>query len=549
MPVLAAGATPGWTRPDRMGGAIEVSHVSWRRPGGPALFDDVSFFVREGERAALVGANGVGKTTMLRLIAAEEPGYDGTIRVDGSLGFMHQLVGSVADGQTVRDLFVALAPDHLRRAAHEVSQAEAHLAGCATSERDRAGLRYAGALARWGELGGYEEEVGWDDCATRAVGADLEAIRARRLATFSGGEQKRLALEYLFRSSHEVLLLDEPDNFLDIPGKRWLEGRLRSTAKTVLFVSHDRALLAATSTRVVTLEGRGAWIHGASFATWHDAHQARLARLEDQHRQWADERKRLEVNLREMKRRAALNDANARRADAAETRLRHFDEAGPPPERPPDQRIAMRLSGGRTGKRVVIMEGLELTGMTFPFDAEVWFGERVGVVGVNGTGKSHLLRLLAGEPIDHGGGWCLGARVVPGHFAQTHDHPELRGRTVLDILAARDLTRGPAMARLRRYELDQCAEQSFETLSGGQQARLQILLLELGGATLLLLDEPTDNLDLVSADALQGAVASFEGTVMAVTHDRWLLRSFDRFLVFHADGDVTEEPVPDKSWA
>jgi ATPase subunit of ABC transporter with duplicated ATPase domains len=532
-----------------MGGAIEVSHVSWRRPGGPALFDDVSFSVREGERAALVGANGVGKTTMLRLIGAEEPGYDGTIRVDGGLGFMHQLVGSVGDGQTVRDLFVALAPEGLRRAAHDVREAEAHLAGCATSERDGAGVRYAGALARWGELGGYEEEVVWDDCATRAVGADLQAIRARRLATFSGGEQKRLALEYLFRSTHEVLLLDEPDNFLDIPGKQWLEGRLLSTAKTVLFVSHDRALLAATSTRVVTLEGRSAWTHGASFATWHDAHQARLARLEDQHRQWADERKRLEVNLREMKRRAALNDANARRADAAETRLRHFDEAGPPPERPPDQRIAMRLSGGRTGKRAVIMESLELTRVTYPFDAEVWFGERVGVVGGNGTGKSHLLRLLAGEAIDHDGAWRLGARVVPGHFAQTHDHPELRGRAVLDILAARDLARGPAMARLRRYELDQCAEQPFGTLSGGQQARLQILLLELGGATLLLLDEPTDNLDLVSADALQGAIASFEGTVMAVTHDRWLLRSFDRFLVFHADGEVTEEPVPDKSWA
>ncbi len=532
-----------------MPGALEVSHVSWTRPGGAPLFDDVSFTAGAGQRAALVGANGAGKTTLLRLMAGDETGHTGTIRIDGSMGYMRQLVGTGEDAGTVRDLLVGLAPQRLRRAALAVSDADARLAAAHGADRDGAGVRYATSLARWGEAGGYEEEVVWDDCATRAVGADLDAIGGRRLVTFSGGEQKRLALEYLFRSGHDVLLLDEPDNFLDVPGKQWLEGCLLSTAKTVLYVSHDRELLAATSNRVVTLEGGRAWTHGASFATWHEAHQARLVRLEEQHRQWSDERKRLEANLREMKRRAMLNDANARRADAAESRLRHFDEAGPRPERPGEQRVDMRLGGARTGKRVVIIEGLELTGLTFPFDAEVCFGDRVGVVGPNGSGKSHLLRLLAGHTVEHEGAWRTGARVVAGHFAQTHDHPELRGRDVLDILAARDLARGPAMARLRRYELDQCAGQSFETLSGGQQARLQILLLELGGATLLLLDEPTDNLDLVSADAMQAAMASFGGTILAVSHDRWLLRSFDRFLVFHADGEVTEESVPDRAWA
>jgi ATPase subunit of ABC transporter with duplicated ATPase domains len=147
----------------------------------------------------------------------------------------------------------------------------------------------------------------------------------------------------------------------------------------------------------------------------------------------------------------------------------------------------------------------------------------------------------------------LGARVVPGWFAQAHEHPELVGRTLLDILHRGDderagMAREAASGALDRYGLVSSALQRFESLSGGQQARLQILLLELSGATLLLLDEPTDNLDLVSADALQDALAAFDGTVMAVTHDRWFARSFDRFLVFGSDGEVYEasEPVGDE---
>jgi ATPase subunit of ABC transporter with duplicated ATPase domains len=135
--------------------------------------------------------------------------------------------------------------------------------------------------------------------------------------------------------------------------------------------------------------------------------------------------------------------------------------------------------------------------------------------------------------------------VVAGHFAQTHEQPGLANRTLADILWREGLgDRGRAMSALRRYELDGAAEQEFRTLSGGQQARLQVLLLELAGANLLLLDEPTDNLDLASAEALEAGLAAFDGTVVAVTHDRWFARSFDRFVVFGADGAVRESPEP-----
>jgi ATPase subunit of ABC transporter with duplicated ATPase domains len=266
------------------------------------------------------------------------------------------------------------------------------------------------------------------------------------------------------------------------------------------------------------------------------------------------------------KQKAAYNADMASRYHAAESRLRRFDDAGPPQAVPREQRIRMRLEGGRTGKRAVVCEGVGLTGLMEPFDFEAWYGDRVAILGSNGSGKSHFLRLLArggtdpepdhvpgsrvpAAPVEHTGAARLGARVRPGWFVQSHEHPELVGRTLLDILAYDDgprigLHRQPASSALTRYELTTSAQERFDTLSGGQQARFQILLLELAGATALLLDEPTDNLDLESAEALQEGLERYEGTVLAVTHDRWFARSFDRFLVFGADGVVREAPEP-----
>jgi ATPase subunit of ABC transporter with duplicated ATPase domains len=308
-------------------------------------------------------------------------------------------------------------------------------------------------------------------------------------------------------------------------------------------VSHDRELLARTATKVVTLEGRGAWTHGGSFATWHEARQARIDKLDEEHRRWAEERKRLEEQVRELRRQLQMTDAAANKLKAVKTKMRRHDD-NLPRERPKDQQVTIKLEGGRTGKRAIVVEGLSFPGITKTFDTEVIFNERIGILGLNGTGKSHFLRLLAGREVEHVGEARLGARVVPGHFSQTHEHPELIGKQLLDVLINKNLTRGEAMATLRRYELDGAANQRFETLSGGQQARVQVLLLELAGSTLLLLDEPTDNLDVVSAEALETAIASYTGTVLAVTHDRWFMESFDRFLVFHRDGTVTEEPEP-----
>jgi ATPase subunit of ABC transporter with duplicated ATPase domains len=532
-------------------GHVEAAHLEYYLPDGRVLLADASFRVGEGAVVALVGANGAGKTTLLRMISGELQPHGGSVTVSGGLGVMPQFVGSVRDERTVRDLLVSVAQPRIREAAKAVDAAE-HL--IMTVDDEAAQMAYAQALSDWAEVQGYEAETVWDMCTTAALGVPYEKAQFREVRTLSGGEQKRLVLESLLRGTDEVLLLDEPDNYLDVPGKRWLEERLRETRKTVLFISHDRELLARAAQKIIAVEpgpaGSDVWVHGGGFETFHEARRERFARFEELKRRWEEKHaqlKKLVVNLRQA---AAVSHEMASRYAAAQTRLKKFEEAGPPPEPPREQDIRMRLRGGRTGVRAVTCENLELTGLMKPFSLEIFYGERVAVLGSNGSGKSHFLRLLAGDPsVAHTGLWKLGARVVPGHFAQTHAHPELLGRTLVDILwseHAKD--RGGAMSVLRRYELEGQGDQPFEKLSGGQQARFQILLLELSGTTALLLDEPTDNLDLESAEALQDGLESYEGTVLAVTHDRWFAKTFDRYLVFGSDGVVreTSEPVWDE---
>lgn len=545
-------------------GYVDVAGAGFVLPDGRELFSDVSFRVGEGAKVALVGPNGAGKTTLLRMVAGDLAVPVGAVARSGGLGVMRQFIGMIGDDRTLADLALSLVAPGLRAAGEALADADAALTSA--PEAEKAQLRFANALTGWGEAGGYDAEVLFDTVAVAILGKPWDEVRTRPVRTLSGGQQKRFALDLLLRGGDEVLLLDEPDNFLDVPGKRWLEARLRESSKSVLYVSHDRELLAQTATRVVAVEGGGAWTHPGGFASWHEARANRHDRLLELRRRWDEEHEKLRELVFTLKQKATFNDGLASRYQAAQTRLRKFEEAGPPPLPPKEQSLRMNLRGGRTGKRAVVCTNLEMEDLTFPFDLEIWYGDRVAVLGANGTGKSHFLRLLAAggtapeagnKPVDgaplahvaHSGTARLGARVRPGHFSQTHDRPELVDRTLVEILWRGDdhrsgMDRAGAMKALNRYELAAQGDQRFGTLSGGQQARFLVLLLELSGATVLLLDEPTDNLDLASAEALEEGLKAFEGTVIAVTHDRWFTRGFDRFVLFQGDGEVVETPEP-----
>src|SRR5262245_42264470 len=367
----------------------------------------------------------------MRLIAGDAPAQEGTVAHSGGLGVMRQFVGGIRDDSSVRDLLLSLGTGRLRDAAAKLDAAE-----LAMMERDDepAQLRYAAALAEWGDAGGYDFEVHADACTVAALGVPFDRCQWREVRSLSGGEQKRLVLESLLRGKAEVLLLDEPDNYLDVPAKLWLEQQLVATPKTVLMVSHDRELLAGCAQRIVTVEDGNVWTHGGGFATYAQARRDRIDRLDELRRRWDEEHEKLKQLVRMLRQKASYNDAMASRYQAALTRLRKFEEAGPPEEAPREQNVRMRLRGGRTGKRAVICENLELTGLMRPFDLEVWYGERVAVLGSNGSGKSHFLRLLGGEDVAHTGTCRLGARVVAGVFTQTHARPDLADRTPLEVV-------------------------------------------------------------------------------------------------------------------
>lgn len=544
---------------------LELAHVDHALDDGRPLLNDVSLRIGEGAKVALVGPNGIGKTTLLGLLDGRIPVQEGSRGLSGRLGVMRQFIGSVGGDATVRDLLLTTSPPAIRKAAEALDAAEER---AVMDDGERAQMAYARALADWGDAGGYDEEVRWDGATVEALHVPFDQVQHRRAGTLSGGEQKRLVLESLFSGPDDVLLLDEPDNYLDVPGKEWLERIVRESSKTVLLVTHDREVIARCASAIATLE-RGAagatlWLHGGSLDSYRQARIDRNERLDEVRRRWFEEEQKLKDLVAMYKAKAAYNSDMASRLQAARSRLARFQAEGMPEAAPIPEQVTMRLTGGRTAKRAIVAERLELTGLMKPFSTEIWFGDRVAVLGSNGSGKSHFLRLLRqmdeqrvdteeiGDPVAHTGTARLGSRVRTGYFNQTHEHPEFVGRTLLDILDAGSahrtgLDRGGASSVLGRYGLVKSAEQRFESLSGGQQARFQILLLELEGTTLLLLDEPTDNLDFESAEALEEALDRFEGAVVTVTHDRWFARRFDRFLVFDADGRVREADEPD--WA
>ncbi len=519
-----------------------VSNLAYAHPGGELLFSEVSFKVSSGQHAGLVGANGVGKTTLFRVLAGQLPAASGDVNL-GQFAYMAQNVGGAERTRpaSVRQLLLEAAPIRLRDAGGRILAAERELAEGA--DPAAAGIRLGQAMADWSELGGYELEGRWDAACRRIVRAGLDEVGSRAASALSGGERKRLVLEVLFQADAQVLLLDEPDNFLDVPAKLELEARITASKKTILMISHDRELLGAATSAILTLEAHGAWLHGGSYRTYPEARERRQERLGERLAQWEREERRLFRFYKTMKQRAQISDVLAKRAAAAETRWQRFVDAGPPPAPVRDQQIVVRMPGGDSARIVLALRDVEIRGLVRPFEEEIHFGERVGLIGPNGSGKTHLMRLLAGEERPYRGELRVGNRVSAGVFTQLNRRPELEGRVTLDV--ARERVHGelePAMRALARYRVQGAANRVTETLSGGERARLEILCLELEGHNLLLLDEPTDNLDIDSAEALEAALESFTGTVVAASHDRAFLRTLDRFLLLEHDGAVYALP-------
>src|SRR5947209_2679760 len=375
-------------------GHITVSDLAYAHPGGELLFTGVSFRVSPGQHVGLVGSNGVGKSTLMRILAGELSPDEGEAAAGGIVAYMPQAAGLEAGPgadeasrpeHTVRRMLLSLAPRGVRRAGEQVLEHEARLA----AGDDAAGMALGTAIADWSSLGGYELEGRWDVSCRRIIRASFEEVADRPALPLSGGERKQLVLDVLFES--------------------------------------DREVLAGAVSAIVTLEGSGAWWHGGSYATYPQARSDRQRRLGDAVKRWHEEERRLRELVRTFKERARYSDDWAKKANAAETRWRRFKDEGPPPSPVSDTTIAVRIRGGDAARRMLDLRGLGIEGLVRPFTDEVHFGERVGIVGPNGSGKSALMSVLAGLRDPDRGELVVGPRVSPGFFTQLQMRSDLAG--------------------------------------------------------------------------------------------------------------------------
>lgn len=520
--------------------------------GARALFRNLTWSIQHDQKIGLIGANGAGKSSLFKLIVGEyecEPG-GAMVRARGvRVGYLPQQP-ELPPHQTVWETALAGNPRwaeleaELRRVEESLSDPQVYNNPKALS---RALERQQQHLDEYLALGGesYPGRVSELLCG---LGLD-ESDFPKTIETLSGGQKKLVGLACLLLDRPDVLLLDEPDNHLDLAGKAFLERLIIEYPGAVVIVSHDRYLLDAVVTHITELEDGKIFTFSGDYSNYISDKEERLARQEELYRVQQREVARLQVAIKRYAIWAKVydNEKFAIRARAMQNRLDRMDKIDRPVlER---RRMGLELTGWRGSTKVLELIGLEKSFGDQPvllgIDALIQHGERVGLIGANGAGKSVLLRLILGQEPADAGEVRIGPSVILGYYAQEHEtlDPE---QTLIDTVRrgipdGRSMSESNAVAFLNRYLFPyRMVTQKVKELSGGERSRLQLALLVLSGANFLLLDEPTNNLDIASAEVLEEALADFTGTVLVISHDRYFLdRTVNRLLVLE-DGVLAE---------
>jgi ATP-binding cassette subfamily F protein 3 len=518
--------------------------------GAHPIFRSLIWEVQDDQKIGLIGPNGAGKSTLLKVITGEhtpEPG-GAVVRAKGvTVGYLPQQPELPLD----QSAYAAALEGNPRYAAAcaELEQVEVSLGDPQVYGSPKTLER---ALARQQSLLDEYDALGGDSYPGRVrellLGLGLpETDLDKPLGVLSGGQKKLVGLARLLIQRPSVLLLDEPDNHLDLPGKVYLEGLIRDYPGAVVIVSHDRYLLDAVVTHIAEIEdGRLATFAGDYTAYILDKEE-RLARQQQIFAIQEREQARIQTAIKRYAQWVLVNDGFASKLRAMRTRLARFEAERvdrPVLER---RRMDLQLNGWRGSNKVLELRGVAkaygerrlLSGI----NETVWHGERVGLIGPNGSGKSVLLRLILGNEQPDLGEVVLGPSVKVGYYAQEHETLDFNQTLIDAVRGAASLSESSAVAFLLRYLFTyRQATQRIGDLSGGERSRLQLALLVLSGANFLLLDEPTNNLDIASAEVLENALADFVGTVLVISHDRYFLdRVVDRLLVIQ-NGQVIAYP-------
>ncbi len=534
-------------------------HALTKHFGVATILENISFVINDGEHVGLIGPNGAGKSTLLRCITGQIAPDSGTIThapQDLTIGYLPQ--GWTDDARTVAQVLQAAQHDVLA-AEHALQQSADALA--TSDDMDAALAAYDQALAQFDALGGYEREhraqAVLDHLALGAIDP------AMAVAQLSGGQKTRLGLATLLLQEPDLLLLDEPTNHLDVDALDWLEAFVRAYRGAVLIVSHDRTFLDRTVARTLYLDPvtRSITSYAGNYSDFAAARAHEHDLLVESYKKQQDYIERVETDIARLKGQALGVELSttpaqpvvrryakkvAKKAKARERKLERYLESDERVEKP-KQHWNIKLEfgppppGGRAVLRVEDLAfaypGQPLLFQHATFDVQA--GERVAIVGPNGAGKSTLLKLIAGQLTPTGGTVRVGTNVRLGVLAQEHETLDPR-QTVLDaVLHTRPMTQTDARNFLHFFLFG--GDSVFRTIgqcSLGERSRLQLALLVLHGCNLLLLDEPLNHLDIEGREHFEQALDAFEGTVLAVAHDRAFLHSFAERVIDVRDGGV-----------
>jgi ATP-binding cassette subfamily F protein 3 len=533
--------------------AINLDRVSVTYVSEP-VFENLSWEIHDDRVVGLVGPNGCGKSTLLRLIVGELSSDTGfLIRQKGlSIGYLRQ-EPQLEPGHSVWQEALAASAE-LARVEEELTRVETQLTDPNIYGDERTLTRVLNHQARlldeYTQLGGpsYEGRVRSTLHSLGFTDADMDLP----VEVLSGGQKKLVGLARLLITQPDVLLLDEPDNHLDLRGKAFLERFIRAYKGSVIIVSHDRYLLDMVVDEIVELEDGRLTCYPGSYSEYAFEKQTRLLRQQQLYQAQHKEITRLEQAAKRLLTWGKVynNEKFSRRGKNILKRLDKMERIEKPVlER---KRMGLELNGWRGSNKVLEIVDLD---KVFPpssagddetiilagLNLLVWRGERVGLVGPNGAGKSLLYRLILGQETPSGGEIRVGPSVEIGYYAQEHDILDY-DRTLLDTVrhAAR-LSENGAVSFLGRFLFSyEQARGPVSNLSGGERSRLQMALLTLSEANFLTLDEPTNNLDIPSAEVLEAALQEFEGTVLVISHDRYFLDRVVNRIVELEDGTLTE---------
>jgi ATP-binding cassette subfamily F protein 3 len=515
--------------------------------GAQHILDDISWEIYHDARIGLIGPNAAGKSTLLRMLARDLDPDSGAVHIARGIrvGYLHQEVAFDLDRPVIEE--VRDSAPGLAKLEREMERITAQMGEPAVynnpKKLERLADRHEKLLEDFSEKGGLNFE-GRVRSTLRGLGF-AEQDFGLPLGALSGGQKKLVGLAKLLLEQPDLLLLDEPDNHLDLQGKRFLEQLIADYPGAVLIVSHDRYLLDIVAEEIAELADARLTHFPGNYSEYAFDKQQRLLQQEKRYNLQQREIRRMEFAIRRLIGwGAGQNEKLVKRGRSMQKRLDKLERV----EKPAGERkaIGLSLTAARRGSN----RTLELRGARKSFDGNevlrgidftVWNGDRVGIVGANGSGKTVLLRCILGEEELSGGEIVLGPSNTLGYYDQEHQTLD-PANTLAD-----EVTRHAALSNRELYGLlgrflftADDAGKKVEDLSGGEKARVQMARLMLQGANFLLLDEPTNHLDIPSAEQLEEALEDFKGTLLIVSHDRYFLDNVVSRILELEDGRIEQ---------